>query len=112
MKSKKFLIAGLMAGIMVVGAIPTFAASTDTNQTVQQQQAGQKNHKGHRHLKNGEKPPEPSKDENGNPLPPPDCKNNQGGHHDGHTPPEPPKDENGNPLPPPDGKHHGQSSDN
>lgn len=50
--------------------------------------------------------PEPPKDENGNPCPPP----HHGGPHgpgpkgkDGERP-EPPKDENGNPCPPP---HHG-----
>ena len=38
--------------------------------------------------------PEPPKDENGNPMPPPGS--------DDSNRPEPPKDENGNPLPPPD----------
>ena len=47
--------------------------------------------------KSGDKnPPEPPKDSNGNPLPPPD-KNS-----DDSNRPEPPKDSNGNPLPPPD----------
>lgn len=41
-------------------------------------------------------PPEPPKDENGNPMPPPDRDG------DNSNRPEPPKDENGNPLPPPD----------
>ena len=42
-------------------------------------------------------PPEPPKDENGNPMPPPDRNNG-----DNSNRPEPPKDENGNPMPPPD----------
>ena len=46
-------------------------------------------------MKDGQKPPEPPKDANGNPLPPPDKQ-------DGNNRPEPPKDANGNPLPPPD----------
>ena len=42
-------------------------------------------------MKDGERP-EPPKDENGNPIAPPEgC-------------PEPPKDENGNPIAPPEGK--------
>ncbi len=44
-------------------------------------------------------PPEPLKDENGCPLPPPDGKKPPMGER-----PEPPKDENGRPLPPPDHK--------
>lgn len=62
-------------------------------------------------MQNGEQPPEPPKDENGNPLPPPDGKGRQGQNGEdrsGSQPPEPPKDENGNPLPPPsDGSQHG-----
>ncbi len=54
--------------------------------------------------------PDPPKDENGNPLPPP-----EGGRppmHHGQRPPEPPKDDNGNPLPPPEGgRHHGYASE-
>jgi hypothetical protein len=49
-------------------------------------------------MNNREQPPEPPKDANGNPLPPPDIKQGQ----NGNQPPEPPKDANGNPLPPPD----------
>lgn len=48
-------------------------------------------------------PPEPPKDENGNPLPPPDRNS------DDTNRPEPPKDENGNPLPPPN-KNSGSST--
>ena len=40
--------------------------------------------------------PEPPKDENGNPMPPPNDS-------DKSNRPEPPKDENGNPMPPPNG---------
>ncbi len=57
----------------------------------------------------GGQSPEPPKDENGKPLPPPDG-GHGGPHRDnngGGQPPEPPKDENGNPLPPPDGGHGG-----
>ncbi len=49
----------------------------------------------------GQKPPEPPKDADGNPLPPPDKQ-------DGQNRPEPPKDANGKPLPPPD-KQDGQN---
>lgn len=52
----------------------------------------------------GKNPPEPPKDSNGNPLPPPDKKDGDNMKHDGQNPPEPPKDSNGNPLPPPDKK--------
>ncbi len=59
---------------------------------------------------NGQTRPEPPKDENGNPLPPP--KGDRPQMHHGQRPPEPPKDENGNPLPPPEGgrppMRHGQ----
>ena len=50
--------------------------------------------------------PEPPKDENGNPLPPPDKQDG-----DDSNRPEPPKDENGNPLPPPDKKDGSQFGD-
>ena len=64
-------------------------------------------------MKNGEQPPEPPKDKNGNPLPPPDGQGMQGQNgegHDGKQPPEPPKDKNGNLLPPPDGYQHGKQN--
>jgi hypothetical protein len=32
----------------------------------------------------------------------------QGADHNGQTPPEPPKDKDGKPLPPPNGFQHGQ----
>ena len=49
--------------------------------------------------------PEPPKDENGNPLPPPDRDG------DNSNRPEPPKDENGNPLPPPNKNQLGDMKD-
>ena len=49
-------------------------------------------------VKNNMTPPEPPKDENGRPLPPP-----KGGRPPKGERPEPPKDENGRPLPPPKG---------
>lgn len=109
--SKKMLIAGIMAGVMTLGAVPTFAA-THTEKTNIEQQANQgtdMKQKGQPpKMKNGEQLPEPPKDKDGNPLPPPDGKNAQNANHDGQTPPEPPKDKDGNPLPPPDGVQHGQ----
>lgn len=51
----------------------------------------------------GKNPPEPPKDSDGKPLPPPDKNNGeQMNNHDGKNPPEPPRDSNGKPLPPPD----------
>lgn len=44
-------------------------------------------------------PPEPPKDENGKPLPPPDKKFDK---NNDKKPPEPPKDKDGKPLPPPE----------
>ena len=83
--SRKFLLTGTVA-LMLLGAVPAFAA---TNNTPTQHQA---------QMNNREQPPEHPKDANGNPLPPPDMKQGQ----NGNQPPEPPKDANGNPLPPPD----------
>ena len=54
----------------------------------------------------GKNPPEPPKDENGNPMPPPDKQDG-----DNSNRPEPPKDKNGNPLPPPDMKNGKKFSD-
>ena len=54
----------------------------------------------------GEQAPEPPKDENGNPIAPPEgCRPPMG--FGGHRP-EPPKDENGNPIAPPDGAFPGK----
>ena len=114
--SKKFLLACVMAGFLAVGTIPALAATQSAGVDCIQmanQDAGT-GHKGQPpQIKNGEQPPEPPKDENGKPLPPPDGKGMQGQNgagHDGSQPPEPPKDENGNPLPPPDGFQHGQQN--
>jgi len=48
----------------------------------------------------GHKPPEPPKDENGNPIKPPEGFKPPMG---GKPPKEPSKDENGNPIKPPEG---------
>ncbi len=58
---------------------------------------------------NGEQPPEPPKDENGNPMAPPDGQSG-GFSQNGEQPPDPPKDENGNPMPPPDSSSSTSSS--
>ena len=113
--SKKLLLAGIMAGIMAMGAVPALAATHDAGTHRIQQQTNHDSNGHHQgqppQMQNGEQPPEPPKDENGNPLPPPDGKGRQGQNDEdrsGSQPPEPPKDENGNPLPPPsDGSRHG-----
>ncbi len=113
---KKLLLAGIMAGVMALGAVPAFAAthSADTSRMQQTNQDTHGHHQGqHPQMGNGEQPPEPPKDENGNPLPPPDGKGMRGQHdadRNGNQPPEQPKDENGNPLPPPDAAGHGQQN--
>lgn len=112
--TKKFLLVGIMAGVMTLGVTPTFAATHNADSTQYAQQMSQDNNTQRQgqppHMRNGEQPPEPPKDENGNPLPPPDGKGvqGQGQGQNGNQPPEPPKDENGNPLPPPDGSHPSQ----
>lgn len=83
---KKLLLAGAV-GLMMVGAISVTNAATNSVQVQQEFQ-----------MHKGEQPPEPPKDANGNPLPPPDREQGV----NGEQPPEPPKDANGNPLPPPD----------
>ena len=114
--SKKFLLAGVMAGVLALGAIPALAAtqSAEINCIQMANQDVDTGHKGQPpQMKNDEQPPEPPKDENGTPLPPPDGKGMQGQNgagHDGSQPLEPPKDENGKPLPPPDGFQHGQQN--
>lgn len=113
--SKKLLLAGVMAGVLAWGSIPALAATQSAGAECIQmasQDAGTAP-KGLYQMKNGEQPPEPPKDKNGNPLPPPDGQGMQGQNgagHDGKQPPEPPKDKNGNPLPPPDGYQHGQQN--
>ena len=112
--SKKILLAGIMAGVMALGAVPALAATqeSDTHRIQQMSQDTNGKHQGqHPQMENREQPPEPPKDENGKTLPPPNGKGMPGQErvdHNGNQPPEPPKDENGNPLPPPDGFHHGQ----
>ena len=95
--SKKLLLAGIMAGIMAMGAVPALAATHDAGTHRIQQQT---NHDSNGHHQ-GQPPP----------LPPPDGEGRQGQNGEdrsGSQPPEPPKDENGNPLPPPsDGSRHG-----
>ena len=114
--SRKLLLAGVMAGVVALGTIPALAA-TQSADAAYVQLAGQDAGTAHKgqppQMKNGEQPPEPPKDENGNPLPPPDGQGMQGqkgAEHSGNQPPEPPKDENGNPLPPPDGFQHVQQN--
>ncbi len=88
---KKLILAGALSA-MIVGAVPAFAASDTTPSSVQQTAGGP-----HMAMQNGEQPPEPPKDADGNPLPPPNMQQGQ----NGNRPPEPPKDADGNPLPPP-----------
>lgn len=121
---KKKILAGLLIGALTL--IPALnittveAKSSKVTATIEQTIDNRANEKG--------QPPEPPKDENGNPLPPPDMKN-RGDQSNGDQqssdrqrpprrsdqsdqngqPPEPPKDENGNPLPPPD--HDSDHSD-
>ena len=89
----------VVAGAIALGAIPVLAASNSADTSYIQQVSQDTNDK---------QPPEPPKDKDGNPLPPPDGKNVQGADHNGQTPPEPPKDKDGKPLPPSDGFQHGQ----
>ncbi len=88
---KKLILAGALSAMMI-GSIPAFAATGQhmpaSFQTQDAQQGPQQN---------GNQPPEPPKDADGNPLPPPNMQQGQ----NGNQPPEPPKDADGNPLPPP-----------
>ena len=107
--SKKLLLAGVVvAGAIALEAIPVLAASNSADTSYIQQVSQDTSDKQLPKMKNGEQPPEPPKDKDGNPLPPPDGKNVQSADHNGQTPPEPPKDKDGKPLPPPDGFQHGQ----
>ncbi len=90
---KKKLILASALSTMMIGAVPAFAASDATLPTIQQTAGDQ-----HVTMLNGEQPPEPPKDADGNPLPPPNIQQDE----NGNQPPEPPKDTDGNPLPPPD----------
>ena len=113
--SRKLLLAGVMARVMALGTIPALAAtqSADASYVRMAGQDVSTAHKGQPpQMKNGEQPPEPPKDENGNPLPP-DGQGMQGHNEAGRNSsqmPESPKDENGTPLPPPDGFQHGQQT--
>ncbi len=104
---KKFLTA-LLIGAFVFGVgsadISTAKAASDKNQSTHDK--FDKNRDG-----DSQRPPEPPKDENGNPMPPPNHDGNGSDRNgDNQRPPEPPKDENGNPMPPPN--HDGNSDRN
>ncbi|MCR5757446.1 MAG: hypothetical protein K6F95_06035 [Selenomonas sp.] len=112
--SKKLLLAGIVAGIAALGALPVMAPAYYSLDTAGIQQVSQSTQNSQPpKMKNGEQSPEPPKDENGNPLPPPDDKvqGHNGVNQNGEQPPEPPKDKDGNSLPPPDGAQHNQQKD-
>lgn len=93
---KKFLTA-LLIGAFVFGvgtADMNFASAKSAEKTV----STQAKDKAQQKLDGDDmkKPPEPPKDSNGNPLPPPDKDKNS----DGKDRPEPPKDSDGNHQPP------------
>ena len=108
MSKKLFFFFFVIEGGIALGTIRVLAASNSADSSYIQQVSQDTNDKQPPKMKNGEQPPEPTKDKDGNPLPPPDGKNVQGADHNGQTPPEPPKDKDGKPLPPPDGFQHGQ----
>ena len=102
------ILSGIMVGAFVFGLgaaeiQPVSASSVsdykDAKQKIEKskQKMDKTQEKFGQNKNDGQKPPEPPKDENGNPMPPPDRNNG-----DNSAPPEPPKDENGNPMPPPD----------
>ena len=101
MMSKKLLLAGVMAGLMTLGAVPAFAA-TQSADSPRIQQEGQ-----HR---SGEQQGRPDSMKDGTQQGQPDSMKDGGqqgrpdGMKNGEKPPEPPKDKDGNPLPPPDGQ--------
>ena len=103
---KKFLTA-LLIGAFVFGVgsadISTAKAASDKNQSTHDK--FDKNRDG-----DNQRPLEPPKDENGNPMSPPNHDGNSDRNGDNQRPPEPPKDENGNPMPPPN--HDGNSDRN
>ena len=91
---KKFLTA-LFIGAFVFGVGATniqtaSAANSDRAKETHDQFDKQKKHDGDKSNR-----PEPPKDSNGNPMPPPNFDG------DSSNRPEPPKDSNGNPMPPP-----------
>ena len=105
--SMKKILAGLLIGAFAFGVtVGNVSAATKTAKDTQAQTSEMK---------------QPPKDSNGNPLPPPDKKDDnnknssakemkQPPQNDGKNPPEPPKDSNGNPLPPPDKKDDGNKN--
>ena len=83
---KKKLLAGLLIGALAVIPtlnITTVEAASKSDKKVQTEQTARPamNNDQQQRGRNGEQPPEPPKDENGNPLPPPDMKDrdNQSG---------------------------------
>ena len=97
--NKNTLLAGTL-GLMMLGAVPAFAAA-NTDAPAIHQQTGSAHNAQPPQGQDGHQPPEPPKDANGNPPPDRQGQNGQNG-RDGNQPPEPPRDANGNPLPPPD----------
>ena len=76
---KKKFLAGLLIGALTI--IPTLnvttvEAASKSDKKVQTEQTARPamNNDQQQRVRNGEQPPEPPKDENGNPLPPPDMK--------------------------------------
>lgn len=122
-----FLIGAFVFGVSVADMNFASAQSSEKKIETQAKNSAEKNSDG----KDMKKPPEPPKDSNGNPIPPPDKKSkhvkngdqtstDSNAKHSQHrnknsadekNPPEPPKDSNGNPLPPPD-KNHGEDNGN
>ncbi len=107
----KKLLGGLLIGAFVfgVGATnvqPVSAASLDKAVEAKEKFDKAKGLFGQKQDGDNSNRPEPPKDENGNPLPPPDRQDG-----DSSNRPEPPKDENGNPLPPPGNKDGSQFGD-
>ena len=107
---KKKLLAALTAGMFVVGVVPAMAASSANNDKPAVEISKDKvrdNANAQKPAKNGkqtqsqkEQPPEPPKDKDGKPLPPPDgnAKNAPNGNKDCQNgqPPEPPQNQSGN----------------
>ena len=98
---KKKLLSSLLIGAFVfgVGAAnvqPVNAASLDKVKETKEKYDKAKDKFGQMRDGDNSNRPEPPKDSNGNPMPPPDGDNSNR--------PEPPKDSNGNPIAPPDKK--------
>lgn len=101
---KKFLMLSVIWGMLISAGIVYAANSTTSTQSSDSAKAEFKNPP---QFKNGETPPEPPKDSNGNPMKPPQ-NGNMGQQRPpmdmNGTPPEPPKDSNGNYMKPPERK--------